>query len=380
MSQFWSKQPVPQSKEQLLNCNENKAITIKEVNNNEITLPKDLSWYNIDIDNIEELSMLYNFLRDHYVGNEDFRFNYSQEFLLWALNPPGYKKEYILSIRSDIGKKPIVGFISAIPATISVQDKLCEMVEINYLCVHSKIRKCNIAPVLIKEITRRANLNNIWQAVYTAGVTLPTPISICTYHHRPLNTKKLIDIEFINIKPNSTISQNIKLYKLPEITKTQGLRELQKTDCLQACKLLNEYLGKFTLHPIFTIDEFEHWFCGRNNVIESYVVEDPDTYEITDMISFYIIQSTILNNSKHSILNTAYLFYYFANKTSLTQLVNDMLIIAYKKGMDVFNCLDIHDNSQFINEVKFKKGNGELKYYLYNYLTKPIDNMGLVLL
>jgi len=37
------------------------------------------------------------------------------------------------------------------------------MVEINFLCVHKKLRSKRLAPVLIKEITRRVNLHNIWQ-------------------------------------------------------------------------------------------------------------------------------------------------------------------------------------------------------------------------
>lgn len=55
------------------------------------------------------------------------------------------------------------------------------MVEINFLCVHKRLRSKRVAPVLIKEITRRVNLEGIFQAVYTAGVLLPKPISICRY-------------------------------------------------------------------------------------------------------------------------------------------------------------------------------------------------------
>ena len=53
------------------------------------------------------------------------------------------------------------------------------MVEINYLCVHKKLRSKRVAPVLIKEITRRVNLTGVFQAVYTAGVILPSPVSKC---------------------------------------------------------------------------------------------------------------------------------------------------------------------------------------------------------
>jgi len=55
------------------------------------------------------------------------------------------------------------------------------MVEINFLCVHKKLRLKRMAPVLIKEITRRVNLEGIFQAVYTAGVVLPGIVSKCRY-------------------------------------------------------------------------------------------------------------------------------------------------------------------------------------------------------
>lgn len=53
------------------------------------------------------------------------------------------------------------------------------MVEINFLCVHKKLRSKRVAPVLIREITRRVNLEGIFQAVYTAGVVLPKPVATC---------------------------------------------------------------------------------------------------------------------------------------------------------------------------------------------------------
>ena len=55
------------------------------------------------------------------------------------------------------------------------------MVEINFLCVHKKLRSKRVAPVLIKEITRRVHQQGVFQAVYTAGVVLPKPVASCRY-------------------------------------------------------------------------------------------------------------------------------------------------------------------------------------------------------
>ena len=37
---------------------------------------------------------------------------------------------------------------------------------------------------LMQEITRRVNRENVWQAVYTAGVVLPRPVSECRLSDR----------------------------------------------------------------------------------------------------------------------------------------------------------------------------------------------------
>ena len=59
--------------------------------------------------------------------------------------------------------------------------RIKNVVEINFLCVHKKLREKRVAPVLIREITRRVNLQGIFQAVYTAGVVLPKPVATCRY-------------------------------------------------------------------------------------------------------------------------------------------------------------------------------------------------------
>ena len=125
-----------------------------------------------------------------------FRFKYSIPFLRWALLTPGYYKEWIVGVRV-IKNKKLVGFISGIPVTTVVIEKRMPMAEINFLCVHKKLRAKRLSPVLIKEVTRRINLKNIWQAVYTAGKYIPTPFAEALYYHRSLNVKKLIDVSII---------------------------------------------------------------------------------------------------------------------------------------------------------------------------------------
>jgi glycylpeptide N-tetradecanoyltransferase len=100
------------------------------------------------------------------------------------------------------------------------------MCEINFLCVHKKLRSKRLAPVLIKEVTRRVNLRGIFQAAYTAGVVLPKPVSACRYFHRSLNPRKLLDIKFTHLGPRMTVPRTEKLYKLDEVGRSHLMAPL----------------------------------------------------------------------------------------------------------------------------------------------------------
>lgn len=82
------------------------------------------------------------------------------------------------------------------------------------------------------------------------------------------------------------------------------------------------------------------------------------------------------------LTKTSYSFYNVATKTPIKQLMNDALILAKRLNFDVFNCLDIFENEVFLKDLKFGIGDGNLQYYLYNWMTseKKPSEMGLVLL
>ena len=45
-------------------------------------------------------------------------------------------------------------------------------------------------------------------------------------------------------------------------------------DTESACDLLNDYLSKFSLHPVFSLAEFQYWMMPREGVINTYVITD----------------------------------------------------------------------------------------------------------
>ena len=59
-----------------------------------------------------------------------------------------------------------------------------------------------------------------------------------------MNPKKLIEVKFSHLSRNMTMQRHVKLYRLPETTKTEGLRQLKPEDIPEACKLLNQVRTK----------------------------------------------------------------------------------------------------------------------------------------
>lgn len=379
--EFWSTQPVPKLDEDITT---NEAIEpdvpLENMRHEPYSLPAGFQWDTLNLDDPIVLKELYVLLTENYVEDDDnmFRFDYSPEFLRWALMPPEYLKEWHTGVRITKSSK-LVGFISAVPAKIRIQQANKKMVEINFLCVHKKLRSKRLAPVLIREITRRVNCKGTFQAVYTAGVVLPKPVATCRYWHRSLNPKKLVEVKFSHLSRNMTMQRQIKLLKLPEETKIQGIRMLSAADVKGACKLLNDYLTKYKLVTEFNEDEFAHWFMPRKNIIDTFVVENDG--QVTDMVSFYTLPSTVMSHPTYDNIKAAYSFYNVAGSVSWVDLMSDALVLAKKLDFDVFNALDLMENVDFLEKLKFGIGDGNLQYYIYNWRSPQMSSkeVGLVL-
>ncbi|XP_049848783.1 glycylpeptide N-tetradecanoyltransferase 1-like [Schistocerca gregaria] len=385
---FWSQQPVSQGKKNHYVNEINKPIEpakdpVKDIRDKPLNLPDGYEWCELDIFDKIQIEEIYSLLYNNYVedGDSMFRFDYSIPFLQWALSPPEYKKDWHVGVRVS-STHLLIGFITGIPVNVNIYQNTILMAEINFLCVHKKLRSKRLAPVLIREITRRINRCNIWQAVYTSGVKLPGSISTCRYYHRPINPQKLIEVGFSCLRRNVTMTMTKKLYKISDCPKTPGFRIATDADVPQIHSLLNEYLKRFDVTILFSEEDIKHWLISKQNVVYSYVVEDQETKQITDFCSFYVVPSTVLRHSVYSNILVAYAYYYASSKTDLVDLMQDALVCAKKNKIDVFNCLDIAENKQFINKLKFEFGDGNLHYYLYNWRC-PIfssEKIGLIFL
>jgi glycylpeptide N-tetradecanoyltransferase len=191
---------------------------------------------------------------------------------------PGWRKDWHIGIRATTKTRKLLAFIAAIPVELRVRDKILKSSEVNFICVHKGLRGKRLAPVLIKEITRLINRQDIWQAIYTAGVVLPKPVSTCRYYHRAINWQKLYEIGFSPLPHGSKPAFQVRKYALPDQTTTRGLREMQAKDVPKVQKLLERYLKRYELAPVFNEEEVRHWLLHdpakvQEQVVWSYVVE-----------------------------------------------------------------------------------------------------------
>ncbi|KAI9807852.1 MAG: glycylpeptide N-tetradecanoyltransferase [Sarcosagium campestre] len=390
---FWQTQPVPRFDDKPQAAEGPiKIIDPAEVSKEPSPLVEGFEWVTMDLTDKSQLVEVYTLLNGHYVEDDGamFRFSYSVSFLNWALKAPGWRKEWHVGVRAVQSRK-LVAFISGIPMDLRVREKTLRCSEINFLCIHKKLRAKRLTPVLIKEITRRCNEVGIWQAIYTAGVILPKPVSSCRYFHRSIDWLKLNEINFSPLPHGSTKARQISKYHLPNHTATAGLRPMRRGDVDVVLDLLTRYLARFDMAPVFTREEVEHWLVHEEGaeseqVVWTYVVEEPESHRITDFFSFYALNSSVIGNDKHDFVLAAYLFYYASEtafngegttdrralKARLNALIEDALILAKEFNFDVFNALTLLDNPLFLEQQKFGPGDGQLHYYLYNYRTAPI--------
>ena len=144
---FWNTQPVDQTKSIMKEVDGNEKESadsskapseeeapivsrpldpntdIAKVKQEPYAMPAGYEWCELDMQNEDDVSALYKLLSANYVEDDDatFRFDYSADFLQWALTVPGYRKDWHVGVRvKKTGK--LMASITAIPANIQVRD------------------------------------------------------------------------------------------------------------------------------------------------------------------------------------------------------------------------------------------------------------------
>jgi hypothetical protein len=126
---FWSTQPVPRIDETPTEHGPIERKSVADVATDPYPLPTSFEWDSIDMTVEANVKEVYSLLYENYVEDDDnmFRFDYSADFLKWALMPPGFRREWHVGVRSSTNKK-LVAFISGIPQKMRVYKDIVPMV------------------------------------------------------------------------------------------------------------------------------------------------------------------------------------------------------------------------------------------------------------
>ncbi|XP_074596211.1 glycylpeptide N-tetradecanoyltransferase 2-like [Brevipalpus obovatus] len=90
--------------------------------------------------------------------------------------------------------------------------------------------------------------------------------------------------------------------------------------------------------------------------------------EIVAFTSFYTLPSSVMHHPTIRTIRAAYSFYNVpSEEVKIVDLLQDTLIVSKNSDHDVFNALDLMENKEFLEELKFGKGDGTLQYYLFNW-------------
>ena len=296
------------------------------------TLMKGYMWNKLEYNDIKEIFLL----------NEGHISYCLERFCRWVTLHPFFKKDFFIAVRSEVTHNPqLVGFSLCYPFTMQFGE-ITSLPVIN-LKNGMSLRYCNhqILNTMYKEAMRIANLYDISQAVLTH---LPTRII------KPFARLSLWQFEFCLPLPRNNIQ-------------TPRWRKMKKKDITRALDLANKYTSQFEIRQVFkSKSEFSHYFLCPNipDYISTYVVEDQQTGEITDMIGFRV---EILTES----LTCAYITAIISTRTPVRQLIADLLICAKQTKAQKLQTLQFGLKEEVFKDLHFFSWPHYRYWYPYNF-------------
>lgn len=353
---FWETQLVPKFNEN----NSDKLGPIKseikyeDISKEPIELPeKDMEWVLIDINKKGELEKIYNFLIKNYYEVQEYKEQYSLDFLKWQFSPieNNPHKNILLSIQK---KGKIIGFFSGLPLKLSVYGKEILTYNISFLCIDSDYRHKKLAEYMFKEMFRRSYLEKVFQNIFVSRLLIPKPFAECIYYY-------------------ANVKDKVKKYKLKEKS-SDKFRLMEKKDVKDVYNLISNSQKQFKIYSIFSEEEIEHWFIPIKNVIYSFVKEDENN-NITDFTSFYVVNA-LIDNMKEK---WCYIYFNIATSMSSEKLFENALVLAEQSGIDYYIGNSINNYENILKKYKFNSNiededsYGSLKYYFNNFLCPETD-------
>lgn len=311
----------------------------------DIKLPEGFEWHKYNIGDKEDLKQITQLIQGRYIGDGSFKLFYNSEFLEWCLN-----KSACWGIRIIKNKNP-VGFISANTITLCISGEIIKCLEIDFLCIHPKLRHKKMTNVLVLKIQKE--ISDIKIAFFTGAEKHLGYICEKQIYHFPINYKKLLNLGFTGKPNNLQIKGKIN----------SGFVEVEKKNIKEVYDFVQKEIKQNDLYQIYSQEEFEYYFINSN--CQSFVLKDGN--KIVGFISYFKLPYMCLKKEK--FINTAY----------LQMIIGDYDILAQQLIINLRNNKKISkiDVVNSIFKIKnFRLGTGTLYYHLYNKIpAKKIEKV-----
>lgn len=362
-SKFWPTQPVQQFNDKVFTAGPIKDDVQCEYGMIKLKLPENFKWDILDMRNMKNCETVAAFLRTHYRTEKKFCRIYSPEFLHWYFSHPNYNREFTLAIT---GNDKLVGFCAAIPnKSYQMGKEVLTVAEVNFLCVHRKLKKKRMAPILMRSIINVLALHKIKYAVWDTSTCLTQPLVSQRVYNRIIDVLQLMDKEFIQFDDNVNADSILNTVHIPKKV-TGTFVKMEEEHLTGALKVLNTQFDQYTYHPVFSQEEFKYLFYD-NPIVSSFVLLNTEG-QVVDMASYYNVDQA---THEGTTVKTANLFYYTALTTTRFQQVRNLLIKARDAGFELFTASDVADDNA-IDELGFEKTDNIVHSFVGNWKSPPM--------
>ena len=197
-----------------------------------------------------------------------------------------------------------------------------------------------------------AQISRIWMTLYS------------------LNNNTLTNQDFFNLCDLFPKIIRPGIFKLlTYLNKIKGkvvdITQINQSQILECCKLLNDKISQMSLGYYFDEKLFKHTFI--NPVTKCWIILKKN--KVTDMISCYFQNSRLSNDI---IVKNCNLYFYFKTKNSLKALVSLIVDYSINNDIDRIKVLKIMDYYELEN-FNFEEGTANINYYIYNWFLKKIN-------
>lgn len=366
-SRYWSSKSTKRlDDEKSCEKGQIRPLKVSSVKNKEGKPPPGLEWKSFDVENDEDLEILFQFLRREYNATTDRQeadrpsgsgeggnevtelaeqtsIFFSKEYIKWILSAPRSRPEFHLGlVTANPLDSPgeLVAFISTVPATMSIDGEHLESGEIGFLCIDRRYRSMRLTPVLSEEIIRRLIRNSYFQGIFQSKDVLYGRLTQVGCYSRPL------------LLPDGRSERS-------------DLVRVNQSNIEKVRTFVNQEMRKYSVSKFFSPEDFKHNFLPRKDIVESFFMTRGS--RVTDFCSFHL-------NKLEGTDKTVVCMTYALSMFDYTRLMRESLAATSKFAVAMM-CYGIGGVIDTLEKFEFKECE-TMNFHLYNWkypLTDPHD-------